>query len=79
MLKCYAISSMKHSMTYKGTKCYTALYQHRKGSGYSIKVKIGNDALPQPLQPLGSASVGFESKDAALCAAKKYVCDALDT
>lgn len=78
MPKVHSISNMKHSMTYKDTKCYTALYHSNKPSGYGIKVQVGKEAMPYPLQHQDNGPIVFDSKESALCAAKDYVREVVD-
>lgn len=79
MAKFEPISEMKHSMEYKGIKCYAALFHSKNPVGFGVKVQIGKDALPYTLMDDANQPVVAESKDEALRLAQEHSYEAVAT
>ncbi|MCL9783257.1 hypothetical protein M9194_17650 [Vibrio sp. S4M6] len=78
MAKFEPISGMKHSMEYKGIKCYAALFHSKSPVGFGVKVQIGMDALPYTLMDESNQPLIAESKEEALQLAQKHSHEAVE-
>ncbi|CAH0536814.1 hypothetical protein [Vibrio marisflavi] len=77
MAKFEPISAMKHSMEYKGIKCYAALYQSKNPVGFGVKVQIGQDALPYTLMDDSNQPLIVDSKEEAILLAQDHSYEAV--